>query len=541
MSHQRDKLITREEIESRGESIGRGVFVILISQVLYLFLNYALFYYLGRKFEEGNFGFYQAGYRLILAFELALMYGIPVTVAKYVSEDPNYLGFFMGRGAWLQIKFAVVLFFIYCIVAAVLVLGVWKQSPLLFLVFLFAGTDIILYAAYNIRMSVLNPVRMYTREAFIVIGYSFSRFVATVILVQLGFGLTGAFLGNIVSSAAGILLAFTFTRFKVGDRDTTGLMKSIVAFITPNIVSMAVFKVLIDTDMWSVIAFYKDDPLIGNYKAYDYYGAIGTIAIIPLMLATAVYPPVFVAITSALAAGNKAKARGVITQTIKMLWVMLVPVATVILACSQQVYSIMYPKFSTMATPDEQAAFIQVTTALGLLAYGVSAYSLYWTSGIIIIASGYPKYPMWNVICMVPLCLALNVIFITLLKPIGWGMFGAAMAVSCIGIIGNFFFGRWIKRYYGEYGEFWGFVKIGIAAVILYFLAVGVRLGLIQVAGTFGWSAGVFTKILLVVGLFAVCFPVYMGLLYLFGAFNADEKQKIARLFRRFLFWKRDE
>ncbi len=181
----------------------------------------------------------------------------------------------------------------------------------------------------------------------------------------------------------------------------------------------------------------------------------------------------------------------------------------------------------------------QATTALGLLAYGVSAYSLYWTTGIIIIATGYPRYPMWNVICMVPLCLILNIVFITVLKPYGWGMFGAACAVSCIGIIGNFFFGSWIRRYYGQYGNFWGFVKISIAAVILYFVSVGVRLGLIHLAHSAGWGPSVFTKLLLVAGLFIVCFPIYLGILILLRVFDANEMEKLGKLFNRFMFWKR--
>lgn len=532
-----DKIITREDIQTKGESIGRGVFVIMISQVLFLFFNYALYYYLGRKFIEGDFGNYRAGYGLILAFEMALHYGIPVAVAKYISEDSNYLGFFIKKGVWLQVKFALFLYAAFVIAAAILILGVWRENPLLFLIFVFAGTDIVLYAAYNIRMSILNPLRRFSREAVIVIIYSFSRFAATVVFVEMGWGLTGAFIGNIISSIVGYLIAVQYTKFKAGYREEPGLIKSIVAFITPNIISMAVFKTLLDTDLWSVKAFFKGDALIGNYAASDYYGAIGTIAIIPLILSTAVYPPMFVAITSHLASGDKDKARRVITQTIKALWIMLVPVATVILASSQQVYSIMYPKFSTMATPEEAQAFIQVTTALGLLAYGVSAYSLYWTSGIIIIATGYPRYPMWNVICMVPLCLVLNIVFISVLKPYGWGMFGAACAVSCIGIIGNFFFGRWIKRYYGMYGNFWGFAKISISAVILYFISVGVRLGLIAVAHSIGWGPSVFAKILLVIGLFIFCFPLYLGLLILFRVFDEDEMGKLRKLMRRFAFW----
>jgi O-antigen/teichoic acid export membrane protein len=531
MSRKEEKPITRDYILTRGETITRGVFVILISQVIYLFLNYALFYYLGKKFIAGDFGNYQVGYRLILAFELALMYGIPVTVAKYVSEDPNYLGFFMGKGASLQLKFSAMLYFVYVIVAAILVLGVWRQGIPLFLIFIFAGTDIMVYAAYNIRMSILNPLRRFTREAFIVMGYSFSRFAATVALVEFGWGLTGAFIGNIISSIVGVILAYHLTRFKPGYREEPGLVKSIIAFITPNIVSMAVFKILIDTDLWSVMAFFRDHASIGQYKVGDYYGAIGTIAVIPLMLATAIYPPIFVSITHHLALGEKDKARKVITQTIKFLWIILVPVATVILASSRQVYSIMYPKFNS---PGE---FIQATTALGLLAYGVSAYSLYWTTGIIIIATGYPRYPMWNVICMVPLCLLLNAIFITILKPYGWGMFGAAMAVSCIGIIGNFFFGRWIYRYYGEYGKFLGFAKITFAAVLLYFISVVVRLGLIHAAHSFGWEPSVLTKFLLVIGIFVICIPLYLGLLILLRVFDADEMQKLDKLLRRFAFW----
>ena len=66
---------------------------------------------------EGEFGNLQVFMSFVMAFEIALHYGLPAAVSKFIAEDTDFLGYFLTKGFKLQVIFSLVLFVISLIIS----------------------------------------------------------------------------------------------------------------------------------------------------------------------------------------------------------------------------------------------------------------------------------------------------------------------------------------------------------------------------------------------------------------------------------------
>jgi len=157
---------------------------------------------------------------------------------------------------------------------------------------------------------------------------------------------------------------------------------------------------------------------------------------------------------------------------------------------------------------------------LGVLVFGMAAYTLYLSASIIIIASNHPEYPLKNVSILLVSAFVLNWFFMRLMPynvfgpddAISRALAGPAVAII-VGLVGTWFFGRWIVKRYGVFADWKVVARISLACLIPA-----------PVLWLIGWEG------IWVFGEYLIYFISYSILLFLFGAFDREEKRKILRL-----------
>jgi len=530
-----------EEVQnfaSEGESIARGTFVILLARIFGLACNFiTMSIALPRLMPEGHFENFGLLMSVVMGFEIALHYGLPAAVSKFIAEDKRFLGYFLTKGFRLQVWFSLILFAFSLVLDPIAT--VFSKKDLTFaLLFAFAMIDIPAYAMYNIRMSVLNGLRRFTRESYTVIWYNASRTLATIGGVYWAYQagkvewmIPLALFGNLLSSIVGYYWSHVYTKGYEGYREVPGMLQSIIRFITPNIVAMFIYQFLLKIDLWCVTGFITStlDPTTPLPDGLDgkvpdganlgeliggSYVLASQIALIPSILYHSLYPALFPTISYHLGQGNLDKVRTIIAQATKAGFIVLLPVSVAMCGTSKEIFNILV---------GDKYPFAWVF--LGILVFSMAAYTLYLSASIIIIASNHPEYPLKNVAGLLLSAFILNWIFMALLPfnvfgpddPIHRALAGPAVAII-VGLVGTWFFGRWIVKRYGVFANAREVAKISLACLIPA-----------PVLWLINWS-GFF-----VFGEYLIYFLGYSILLFLLGAFDQDEKVKILRLIRRVL------
>ena len=218
-----------------GESIARGTFVILLARLFGLGCTLVTMnFVLPRIMPEGDFGNFQVLMSFVMAFEIALHYGLPAAVSKFIAEDRAFLGYFLTKGFKLQVWFSLILFGISLLIAPIAT-RYFRETYVFGLLFALAMIDIPAYAMYNIRMSVLNGLRRFTKESYTVIWYNASRTVMTIAGVlwaykagQPGLMIPLALIANFLSSVVGLYFSVRYTKGVEGFREEPGMVRAIV-------------------------------------------------------------------------------------------------------------------------------------------------------------------------------------------------------------------------------------------------------------------------------------------------------------------------
>ncbi len=518
-----------------GESIARGTFVILLARVFGLACTFVTMnIVLPRIMPEGDFGNFQVLMSFVMAFEIALHYGLPAAVSKFIAEDRAFLGYFLTKGFKLQVWFSLILFAISLVIAPIAT-KYFRETFVFGLLFALAMIDIPAYAMYNIRMSVLNGLRRFTKESYTVIWYNASRTVMTVAGVlwaykagHPGLMIPLALIANFLSSVVGLYFSVQYTKGVEGFREEPGMIRAIVRFITPNIVAMFVYQALLKVDLWCVKGFVTSGMLPSMYvnpgsnssasphellanQILGSYGFASLIALIPAILYQSLYPALFPTISYHLGRGDLDKVRKIIVQATKAGFIVLLPISVAMCGTSKEIFTIL--------AGDK---FPFAWEYLGVLVFAMAAYTLYLSASIIIIASNHPEYPLKNVTALLVCAFALNWVLMKVLPfsafgpddPIGRALAGPAVAIV-VGLVGTWFFGRWIVKRYGVFANWIDIAKISLAclipAPILWYI---------------GWPG------FMVIGEYLIYFAAYSILLFLLGAFDPEEKEKILRLIR---------
>ena len=244
------------EAAVKRETLTKGSLFLVSNHVWMTVVGYILNLFLARQLGPELFGFFGVVITIMMWLELTLAEGIPVWTVRLMAKDgPPVL-----PRVYVSIQLAIGL--------SLMILLLLLASPLAALfgepdkanLLMIAAIDIPIYGLYTILLAVMLGKQQYGRRLLTTFSYATGKLVVVVLLVMLGFGVTGAVIGNVASTVVGITVGLILVLTLWGpkgliSRERAGNQRgeAVRGSVTP--AAFEVLRVLIITlDLWVVKA-----------------------------------------------------------------------------------------------------------------------------------------------------------------------------------------------------------------------------------------------------------------------------------------------
>lgn len=396
--------------------LGRATILLMISQGAFLVSGYAVNVGLARLLGPADFGTFGVVMSLLLVVQLFVITGIPIALQKYVAENVDASRLLLRKTLPWHLIYSFAVFGL-CYAAAPLVAKLLKDQSLAFYLQI-ASFDIIFYGLYKYYLSMQNGLHQFGRQTMTGIAYAAAKPLAIFVLIYLGYGITGAVVGNMIGSIGGLLAGVLIIRFpeiksKLGDIP-------FFRFAFTNVFYFVGLQLLFSIDIWFV-KYYQSDAVVGEYISAS------SMAKIPYFLSLAVSSALLPTISRASKENDEKRVQDIVRIAMRY-WLMLL--AALIVVVSSTSTSIVVLFFG--------AAYAQAGAILAVLFAAIAFLTFAAVMNTILISRG-----------QLPACLKvvgsliiLDVLANAWLVP-RFGSIGAAyatLAASCMAIVLSSYF-----------------------------------------------------------------------------------------------------
>jgi len=491
-----------EELVSKNKKrLARGTIYLLLAQAFFVLSTYLLHATLARAFTPAEYGLFSVVMAILTWVEITVNTGIPSAVQKFLAEDTRMASAIEGWALKLQ-GLNAGLIFLLVLSLAPLIAAIFQDKSLGFYLRL-AALDIPILAFYALFRGVLNGLQAFAQQAITIVTYAMIRVGTIVLLVFLGFSLTGAFIGNVLASFVALMLALLLSHRlegksanSEGHSDLIAMERRVSAgrlfrFALPVILFTLSSNLLINIDLYSVKALIADETIVG------FYAAAVNLANAPRFVLLAFSFVLLPSLSESIAIQDYEGVRRRLGQVGRFLILILLPAVLVVAATSKELVTLVYSASYSSAAP-----------TLNILIFSAAFYSIYMVLVTVMLAENRPLLAFGLGISLLPLALLANWRLIPIL-----GVTGAALASALTTFLGLSLAAIYAIRRFGIPLLAKSLLKIVLASVALYLLA-----GRYSVSGVL-----VFLN-------YAFLFSVYIFLLYLLREISLEDWQTIRSL-----------
>lgn len=460
----------------------RGTFLLMAAQGVLMLSGYALNVFLARYFGPEQYGVYGVAMAMLVWVELFVINGVPTAMQKFVAESPERVTAWVRLGRRMQFGYALGIFAVFML--SVPLMSASLDDPTFKRILWIAGPDILLYGLYWFYLGAHSGLHRFESQALIIASYGLSKVTCCIGLILLGAGLDGALIGNFLGSTVGLIIgAVLLRRARLPKTSESEHYSSLIKFAVPIVLYTLSNNALLYIDLIFVKKFM---PSI----AAGHYTAAATIARVPYFIFLGLTATVLPALSRMLAQEDIAASRGLLRQTMRLLFGLLIPVLVLVLANAAEIVELLYTTTYAPATP-----------ILRLLIAGIAMYTLLVVLSTIMSADGYANRAFQiNLVAAV-----FDVLFCFILVP-QHGTQGAALATLIAATVGTIIAGAIVLRRFGSILPWRSLLRTSTAG--------GVTLG-----AAIGWKTGGAMLLLELV----VLFGFYWLALYLLGELKNSE------------------
>jgi len=483
-----------------SKNLAKSFVWLAIAEVLFNLSGYVVHSVAGRLLTPSDYG----RYGLIVSFTIMVVTlignGIPIAMSKYLSEihttQPEMVSVIKKTGLILQLVVILGISAIFYLVTPLfsLLLGDPTLTPL------FRLSTLILpaYAIDAYFFYYLTGVHEFNLQSGLKILRSLFRVVLIVSLVML-FGLNGSISVYIIAPTLVFLAAWIADIFWISkkfpklDKKLHFDWQKMLKYAWPVTLFMIFYQVLISLDMYFVKAITHSDYLAGIYNSAFLIGQI------PYFLFYALTIILLPSVSESTAQNDAEKTRNIITQSLRVMIMFLVPIVILLNTYASSVIKFIYG-----------IKYLEATLPLQILAFGIGCLTVFYILSFALNGAGKNKIPMRIAFGGMILNAILNYILVKI-----YGIVGSAAATSITSLVVMFIAVAYSHRYFKGILNIMSLLKMALAGVFIYILSLYLTS---QNLVFFVWS------ILLML--------VYFCTLYLFKEFKESDLEIIRSIVR---------
>lgn len=422
--------------------------------------------------------------------------GIPTAMAKYISEifetKPSLIKIIQRQAAILQAVLIGAVTLIFFILSPLLanILG----DPSLTELFRISTLIIPSFALASFYFSYYTGLHKFNVQSFLKTFRSLAR-VGIIVGLAYAFKVKGSVAGYAVAPLLVFAVAWSIDKFKVSPEIKRKVLnqksepeefewKKLVNYAWQVIIFFLAYELLISIDLYLVKGILKDDYLTGIYNASL---TVGRIPYYVFYALTIILLPV---ISKSVAEKNHEKTSLIISQSLRLMLVLLVPSVILMSQFSHPIIKIFY-----------SAKYIDAAYPMSILAYGVGFLTIFYVMSFVMNGAGKTKTPMIISIAGVILNTVLNYILIK-----KYALAGSAIATTIASGLVALVMLYYIYKYFKAFIKIKSFFKMAFSGIFIYFISLYVSHG--EIAFIF-WSL--------------ILFALYLAMLYLLGEIKKED------------------
>ena len=446
-----------------SSNLAKSTFWLVVSEIIFNLSGYIIHSFVGRILGPADYGRYGLVVTLTTMVIILIGNGIPTAMAKYISEyfetNPGMVLAIKKKAIFLQsilIGTITILFFLSAPLISY-ILGDASLTPL----FRISTLIIPAFAMASFYFSYYTGLHKFNVQSVLKTLRSIFKVLAIVGLAY-AFRVPGSIIGYALAAFSVFFIAFTLDQFKYtkelkkaaksqnlasGSQFET---KKLLNYAWQIILFFLAYELLISIDLYLVKGILRNDYLTGIYNA-----AL-TVGRIPYYVFYALTIMLLPVISKSTAEEKTEQTNSVISQSLRLMVILLVPSVILMAEFSRPIIKIFY-----------STNYIEAAYPMSILAYGVGFLTIFYVMSFVLNGAGKIKIPMWISIFGLIFNTILN--FILIKK---YALTGSAIATTITSFVAMLFILYYISRDFGVLIKLQSLFKISIAGAVMYFASL---------------------------------------------------------------------
>jgi O-antigen/teichoic acid export membrane protein len=428
--------------------LARGTWYFILIQLVFLTGGYLIHAGLGRILGPSLYGTFGVVITLVTILNLILTSGIPRAVSRYIAIDHRTSRAIKKTAEKIVLIFSLMAFTTFFLSAKVLasILNDMELVPYIRV----SAFILPVYAFFALYSSFLNGLREYGKEATAKLFNQLAKIFGVFIFVLLGFSITGALFGYILSPFVGLLVARHY--FKPPREERNFKSELLVRFALPVIIYSVIFSVILSLDLFFV------KRLLGGEKV-GYYTAAYNLGRTPYFVMSALGFSLFPAVAKS-SVTNSGLLSKYVRGSIRYLLLIIMPGVALISATSGNLVTLFF-----------SARYLEASAPLTILVVGMGFFTFFYILTTVITATGRVKASVIITAIVFPVALAANSILIP-----RYELVGASIANVIAGFFGFFLSFAYLKHLNVEMFDLHSFIRISLATVFVYSISLKIAI-----------------------------------------------------------------
>lgn len=238
---------------------------LIAGQIIFMIASYMMHVAITRLLGPEDYGTWGIMIALLIWFELSIMIGFPKWTTRQIAEESDEARrqqiktvSLLGQGIA-----ALVLGSLFYLLASLFSDAL--NDPALELLLKISAFDIPLYGFYFANFGIINGLQGYGRMSILTAAYGIFKMAFVVVLIVFGFGLTGAAVGNVLSSVAVLLISCLWIGKVSFKLDGQYRLRDFFSFGIPSTIFILGFALLHQVDFLVLKSISPDKRVVGFY------------------------------------------------------------------------------------------------------------------------------------------------------------------------------------------------------------------------------------------------------------------------------------